>query len=101
MRAIQDDNQEAAELAEMELAAALLRAQFGPTSVDPAAGVIGVCCGDLVVVVDHRGGKVYGPPFGGGDDGQIQRVELVRGRVERAMRRVSEAMRPCGLDFAV
>jgi hypothetical protein len=98
MRALEAQDQEAAELAEMELAAALLRAQFGPTSVDAAAGVIRVCCDDLTVVVDQRGGKVYGPPYGASDEGQMRRVELLRERVEKAMRRVSEAMRPCGLD---
>jgi hypothetical protein len=78
---------EAAAAAELELAGALLRAQFGGcVAVDPAVGALRMDVDGAEVGVDVRGAKV------------ACEDEVLRGRVERALGRVMAAMRPCVLD---
>jgi hypothetical protein len=79
---------EAAVGAEMELAASLLRAQFGVEGVVMDAGALEMrmAVDGVDLKVDYKGVKVEC-----GDEG-------LRGRVERALGRVMQAMRPCVLD---
>lgn len=83
---LQGDIETAVE-AELQLMAAVLRAQFGIAHVQSEMGQVVVEVDGQVVIVDHKNGKVTGEPPG------------LRDRVEKAVRRVSEAMRPCTLDF--
>lgn len=85
MQALAEGDEDAAAAAEMELAAALLRAQFGPTSIDETNGVIRIDCDGAIVAVQAATGKAYC------DD------EHLKKRVETAFRRVTEAMKPCRL----
>lgn len=85
MEALAAGDEEAAAAAEMELAAALLRAQFGPTCIDKDQGVIRVDCDGNIVSVKAATGKAYCAD------------EHLRRRVETAFRRVAEAMKPCRL----
>lgn len=73
--------------AELQLLAALLGSQFGPAVVDAAKQLITVDVDGEVVSVDYRTSKVASDN------------ENLRRRVETAVLRVSEAMRPCPLDF--
>jgi cleavage and polyadenylation specificity factor subunit 3 len=73
--------------AEMALCAALLRAQFGAeVEVDASSLEMRFEIDGTRLVVDHGNAKVSC------DD------EGLRGRVERALARVTQAMRPCVLD---
>jgi cleavage and polyadenylation specificity factor subunit 3 len=73
--------------AEMQLAGMLLAAQFGPVAVSEAAGQIRMQVDGVEVVVDHVHGKV------------TCESEPLRGRVEKVLQRITEALRPCALDF--
>jgi len=85
--AIAEGDAEGAVAAEMSLLAALLRAQFGgEVEVDVAALEVRFTVDGVALVVDHRSAKVACE-----DEG-------LRGRVERALARVTQAMRPCVLD---
>lgn len=77
----------AAVQAEMQLAGMLLAAQFGPVKVNEAAGQIEMVVDGVEVLVDHLHGKVTC-----GHDG-------LKGRVEKVMQRITEALKPCALDF--
>ncbi|WIA30437.1 hypothetical protein OEZ86_000521 [Tetradesmus obliquus] len=73
--------------AEMQLAGLLLAAQFGPVVVSEAAGQIQMQVDGVEVVVDHVHGKVACD------------AEPLRLRVEKVLQRITEALRPCALDF--
>jgi cleavage and polyadenylation specificity factor subunit 3 len=73
--------------AEMQLAGMLLAAQFGPVAVSEAAGQIRMQVDGVEVVVDHVHGKV------------ASESEPLRVRVEKVLQRITEALRPCALDF--
>jgi cleavage and polyadenylation specificity factor subunit 3 len=73
--------------AEMQLAGMLLAAQFGPVAVSEAAGQIRMQVDGVEVVVDHVAGKVACDS------------EPLRLRVEKVLQRITEALRPCALDF--
>lgn len=73
--------------AELQLAAMLLQAQFGPVVVNEAAGSISWEVDGVAVVVDQLHGKVSCDS------------EPLRVRVDKVMQRISEALRPCALDF--
>ncbi|KAF6258928.1 beta-lactamase-like protein [Scenedesmus sp. NREL 46B-D3] len=73
--------------AEMQLAGVLLAAQFGPVEVLEAAGQIQLQVDGAEVVVDHVHGKV------------TCASEPLRVRVEKVLQRITEALRPCALDF--
>jgi cleavage and polyadenylation specificity factor subunit 3 len=73
--------------AEVQLAAMLLEAQFGPVRVDEAAGTIGFCVDGVRVVVDHAAQKVACDS------------EPLRARLEKVMQRIGEALKPCAMDF--
>jgi cleavage and polyadenylation specificity factor subunit 3 len=79
----------AALAAEARLAAALLGAQFGPAAVDDATGRITLTLDDdgTVAHVDVVSGKVDCTE------------PVTRARLERALRRIGDALRPCALDF--
>lgn len=78
---------DAAVAAELQLIAALLRAQFGPATIDTAAETITLMVDNSRISIDHKTSKVTGGH------------EQLRQRVEKAVLRVCEAMRPCELDF--
>lgn len=73
--------------AEMQLAGMLLQAQFGPVEVNETLGQIKLEVDESQVVVDHVHGKVTCDN------------EALKGRVERVLQRITEALRPCALDF--
>jgi cleavage and polyadenylation specificity factor subunit 3 len=73
--------------AEMQLAGMLLAAQFGPVAVSEAAGQIQMQVDGVEVSVDHVHGKV------------ACESEPLRVRVEKVLQRITEALRPCALDF--
>lgn len=77
----------AAVLAEMQLAGMLLAAQFGPVKVKELAGQIEFAVDGVDVLVDHLHGKV------------TCNKEGLKGRVEKVMQRITEALKPCALDF--
>eukprot|EP00195_Chlamydomonas_chlamydogama_P006597 CAMPEP_0202904758 /NCGR_PEP_ID=MMETSP1392-20130828/30978_1 /ASSEMBLY_ACC=CAM_ASM_000868 /TAXON_ID=225041 /ORGANISM="Chlamydomonas chlamydogama, Strain SAG 11-48b" /LENGTH=723 /DNA_ID=CAMNT_0049592553 /DNA_START=19 /DNA_END=2190 /DNA_ORIENTATION=+ len=75
----------AATTAELQLIAALLQAQFGPAVVDEAAGTVEVTVDNQTAIVDYHPGKV------------ICSEEGLRVRLEKAVSRLLEALRPCPL----
>ncbi|KAF8069419.1 CPSF73-I [Scenedesmus sp. PABB004] len=85
--ALADGDARGALAAEVRLAGLLLGAQFGPVSVDEGLARIVVDVDGAEVVVDHVAGKVDCA------------CDALRGRVERVLRRIHEALKPCALDF--
>lgn len=77
----------AAVAAELQLAGMLLAAQFGPVDVNETTGQISWAVDGVAVAVDVVGGKVS------------CESEALRGRVEKVMQRIQEALKPCALDF--
>lgn len=77
----------AAVQAEMQLAGMLLAAQFGPVKVNELAGQIEMSVDGVDVLVDHLHGKVTCESAG------------LKARVEKVMQRITEALKPCALDF--
>lgn len=85
LRAMQDGDWDGVMAAELRIAAALLSAQFGPATVDEARGTVSLSVDGTAIVVTQRSGKVE---CGDG---------VLRGRVEKALARVTQAMRPLPL----
>lgn len=77
----------AAVQAEMQLAGLLLAAQFGPVKVNESAGQIVMNVDGVEVLVDHLLAKVTCESAG------------LKARVEKVMLRITEALKPCALDF--
>jgi cleavage and polyadenylation specificity factor subunit 3 len=85
--ALESGDTAAAVRAEMQLAAVLLAAQFGPVEVDEKLGRITMVVDGVEILIDHATGKVV-----------CEDIAL-QGRVQKVLLRITEAMRPCALDF--
>lgn len=79
-------DEDAAAVAELHLMAALLRSQYGPAHVDEEEGSIELSVDQLIVVVEHKSGKVIC-----GDAG-------LRARIERSLERLAAAIRPAPVE---
>lgn len=86
-RAVAEGDVEGAAAAELQLAAALMRSQFGPTEVDAERQLLHVNVDNEMVLVDYAVGKVHGA------------APRLQQRLEKALSRLAEAMRPTSLDF--
>lgn len=88
-------DKEAAERAELHIIAALMRAQFGPAQVDEETGVIKVQVG-----AHHASHPLEGLQVSIAlHEGKVECADLaLSARVDRAVRRMMEALHPVSLD---
>lgn len=86
-KAVEDRDLEAAVCAELQMIAALMQAHFGNSAIDTDNGVVRLEIDGTVVVIDHKSSKVHCT----NDD--------LKARIEKALVRVTEAMKPCTTDF--
>ncbi|KAK9813025.1 hypothetical protein WJX72_007682 [[Myrmecia] bisecta] len=87
-QALEAGDEDAATAAEMQIMATVLNSQFGRAQIDEAQGLIMVEVDAKHVIVDHKNGKVECSD------------EALKGRVEKAVQRLVEAMSPCAVDEA-